>query len=62
MMKNCTQMDMFEDTEVILTEDISGPGLCRQQRITDTIDVLSHDPDDVFTAFDQFGDLQDKGR
>ncbi len=36
-----------------LTEDVSSLGLCRQQRIADAIDVLSHDPDDVLTTLDK---------
>lgn len=41
-----------------LTVDISGLGLCRQQRIADAVDVLSHDPDDVLTTLDQLWHLE----
>lgn len=43
-----------------LTEDVSGFSLCRLQRVTDAIDVLSHDSDDIFTAFDQLWHLQEE--
>lgn len=40
-----------------LTENVPGLGLSRQQRLTDAVDVLSHDPDDVLTAFNQLRHL-----
>lgn len=43
-----------------LTEDVSGLGLGRQQGVADAIDVLSHDPDDVLTTFNQFRHLKQK--
>ena len=43
---------------LLLTEDVSGLGLCRQQWVADAIDVLSHDPDDVLTTLDQLRHLQ----
>lgn len=43
---------------VRLTKDVSSLGLCRQQGVTDAIDVLSHDPDDVLTTLDQLRHLK----
>ena len=41
-----------------LTEHVSGLGLCRQERLADAVDVLSHDPDDVVTTLDQLRHLR----
>lgn len=43
-----------------LTEDVSGLCLRGQQGVADAVDVLSHDPDDVLTTLDQFGNLKQK--
>lgn len=44
--------------ELWLTEDIFSLGLSREQRFTDAIDVLSHDPDDVLSSLNQLGNLR----
>lgn len=43
------------------TVDVSGFSFCRLQRVADAIDVLSHDSDDIFTAFNQLWHLQGEG-
>lgn len=45
-----------------LTEDVSGLGLCGQEGVTDAVHVLSHDPDDVLTTFDQLRHLKQQNR
>lgn len=42
------------------TVDVSGFSFNRLQRVTDAIDVLSHDSNDIFTAFNQLWHLQGK--